>query len=928
MRPTKLTISAFGPFADKQELDLTALGDKGIYLITGDTGAGKTTLFDAITYALFGEPSGDVREVSMLRSQYAEIETMTFVELKFVHKGADYTIRRSPIQERPKKTAEGLTTVDSTVSLILPDGQEITKIGLVGEKIKELLGVDRSQFMQITMLAQGKFQELLLANTEKRSRIFQEIFKTKRFEDFQKTVKDANEDIEKRDKSLMQSIKEIIARIDCPEDSQYYPQIQLGKEAKLPEEQVLELLDKLLVEEEETEISFTTKAAELEKEISQLTTRIATAENQDKARKAIVEAKKSIETLAPKRKELSESAERVNKANNVLITEHQQKIGQISQQLPSYDKLDEMKAKSTTSEGTCKRLSTSICKADEQLKKDKAEIQRLETELQSLTASSAIIAKLEGELTQLNARQTALEELGNKRSAYEKLEEKLKEAQKAYSSAADKAQKANEQAQAKRTAFNNEQAGLMAETLEDGKPCPVCGSTTHPQKAIKSEHAPTEAVVKKAEKEAQEAQKEANEKSQEASQCKGKAEEALKTLLQEAEKLIKVKELERLNERLEAELDTLKTTIKQKNDSLQAEQNRQKRLNELQASLPQKRKKTDDDAAELATKTTKLTTLTTELNELNKQIADLAKSLPYPSKKDAEATQKKLQDNVSRLQKDIQNAESQKQACEKKISELEGQIKQSEDLLKEAETIDIEAEKKNLEAKNTEKDKLTKADKDLVSMLRNNRKTQKELSQKIKESATVRAKASWLKTLSDTVNGKLTGKPRIELEAFYQRTLFDKIIARANTHLMKMSNGKYDLKRSEAYAGSAKTGLELNVVDHYIGAERSVKTLSGGETFIAALSLALGFSEEIQATAGGIVLDTMYVDEGFGTLDDEALQQSLKALDALTQGYRLIGLISHVEELRTKLDKQIVVTKADKSNNRGSTVQVKTQDNA
>ncbi len=178
--------------------------------------------------------------------------------------------------------------------------------------------------------------------------------------------------------------------------------------------------------------------------------------------------------------------------------------------------------------------------------------------------------------------------------------------------------------------------------------------------------------------------------------------------------------------------------------------------------------------------------------------------------------------------------------------------------------------------------------------------------------------------LSKTVNGRLEKKPRIQLETYYQMGLFDRIILRANSHLMRMSNGKYDLKRRETYAGGAQAGLDLNVIDHYCGMERSVKSLSGGETFIAALSLALGFSEEIQATAGGIVLDTLYVDEGFGTLDEEALQQALKALNGLTEGNRLIGIISHVEELRKSLEKQIVVTKAGKGNKRGSAVEIHT----
>ena len=249
---------------------------------------------------------------------------------------------------------------------------------------------------------------------------------------------------------------------------------------------------------------------------------------------------------------------------------------------------------------------------------------------------------------------------------------------------------------------------------------------------------------------------------------------------------------------------------------------------------------------------------------------------------------------------------------------MNGQIQQSQALLKDANSIDINAEEQKLIRLTKEKNALNTAMQRINSMLDSNGNIKKNLDMKQKENADVEARWKWLNVLSDTVNGTLTGKARIQLETYYQMTLFDRIIARANTHLMRMSNGKYDLIRRKEYEGSGQTGLDLNVIDHYNGGERSVKSLSGGETFIAALSLALGFSEEIQASAGGVVVDTMYVDEGFGTLDDESLKDALNALNSLTEANRLIGIISHVEELRMRIDKQIVVTKAGKSTKHGS----------
>jgi exonuclease SbcC len=244
-------------------------------------------------------------------------------------------------------------------------------------------------------------------------------------------------------------------------------------------------------------------------------------------------------------------------------------------------------------------------------------------------------------------------------------------------------------------------------------------------------------------------------------------------------------------------------------------------------------------------------------------------------------------------------------------------------LMKDAESLNLAEEEANLERLNGEKKTLTVSWQEIKSMLDANKSIQANFSRKLKEGSEVLERGSWMDVLSRTVNGQLNEKPHIQLETYYQMGVFDRIIIRANSHLMKMSNGKYDLKRQETHQGRGQVGLDLNVIDHYCGVERSVKSLSGGETFIAALSLALGFSEEIQATAGGIALDTMYVDEGFGTLDEEALQQALKALNGLTEGNRLIGIISHVEELRNNLEKQIVVTKAGKSGKRGSSVEIR-----
>ena len=925
MRPTKLTLSAFGPFADQQELDLTVLGDKGIYLITGDTGAGKTTLFDAITYALFGAPSGDVRQVNMLRSDYADRDTLTKVVLEFTHRGQNYSITRIPAGQmrRAKRVQDGNEYVlirNSEVSLTLPDGTELTAERAISSKIKDILGVDRDQFNQIAMIAQGKFQELLLADTNRRLEIFREIFKTQRFAAFEKQVQEENKKVNDQYESIKSSLAQYVAGIRCSEKSALFPQLELSKKGQASWEEVTLLLEELLAEETEQERAAGQLVSAKEKEINQLTARLATAKNQERAREAIIVAEARIRELEPQEQDLGKKAAQTRSDSNKQITEKQQQIGKIEQTLPEYNRLADLKKQAATLQALIDTLTAQNANAEQELLTAQKSIQALKTEFQTLTDSSASIERMKGEQKVLKDRQKALEKLGTDQAEYNELAKSLTEAQKTYEIEQTKATKAMETAQAQRTLFNNEQAGLMAAALAEGAPCPVCGSTNHPHKAVKSEKAPTEAEVKKAEKAALDAQKLANDKSSEASKCKGQVETALKALLKQAETLLPVKDLKGLATQLPLEEENLEENLRKKKAELQKEEKRQKRWIELLALIPEKERQLQADEQALAEQKTALTTNQTQLTERKKQIEELAQQLPYTDRNAAEAAQTALQDEITELQNAITTAETNLQNCKNDLTQRRGELKQSRELLKNAEVLDIALEEGNLAKLQDEKKGLAESQQAIRSMLDSNQETQKGFSIKMKEGAEVLARGAWMEMLSKTANGQL--KPHIRLETFYQMEVFDRVIIRANSHLMRMSNGKFDLKRRETYEGNAQAGLDLNVIDHYCGVERSVKSLSGGETFIAALSLALGFSEEIQATAGGIVLDTLYVDEGFGTLDEEALQQALKVLNGLTEGNRMIGIISHVEELRKNLAKQIVVTKAGKSSKRGSSVDI------
>jgi len=397
MRPTKLTLSAFGPFADEQTLDLGTLGDNGIYLISGDTGAGKTTLFDAITYALFGEASGDVREDSMFRSDYAEREVPTKVTLEFIHKGQNYSITRWPAQQRPsKKVHKGkvYTREPQGVSLTLPDGREISSDKLVEEKIKEILGVDCKQFKQIVMIAQGKFQELLLAETGTRLKIFREIFKTQRFEVFQERIKREAISIEKQYSDIEKSMLQYADGLTCATESIYAPKLALARKGQVPWDQLPALLDELL-EEEANQVQQGEKDINaIDTAITQVTKRIAAAESLEKARQAEQEAAASIENLKPRQQELKTQAEQVRQANQTRIAANQQNIGQITQMLPNYEQLDALKKQTDEAEKDIQKRQKALDADTKKLNDLQTAILAMKTEYQSLTDSSATIVKM------------------------------------------------------------------------------------------------------------------------------------------------------------------------------------------------------------------------------------------------------------------------------------------------------------------------------------------------------------------------------------------------------------------------------------------------------------------------------------------------------------------------------------------------------
>lgn len=920
MKPIKITVSAFGPYADKTVFDLSKLGNSGIYLITGDTGAGKTTIFDAITYALYGQTSGNIRSTTMLRSTYALPETPTYVELEFEYAGKRYFIKRNPEYERPAKRGDGTTTQKPEAELQLPNGTIVTKTKEVDEAVKSILGVDRTQFSQIAMIAQGEFLKLILATTEDRQKIFRELFGTKHYQDLQDILKSETSKSKNECDYLRSAVSHNINNAYCPPENPLAQQLanaKLGNESIQTTTEIIQTIAHLQTTEKE---SLAIKLSKTETSLSTLAGQIGKAE----------ELEKILLTLKSSEQELEKVKSAKEQSKQLLLQETKKKperdalsakIVTIKNELPKYHELDQtiqlIHLKQSQLEATSSALST--------LTKELAALEQTQLsqkqELDSVKNSALLVAELQQSKEKISEQKIQLDEFVQQIKSLQSTINSLAIAQQTYQQSSTTAFSLKAEYEQKYKAYLDEQAGVLAITLTENSPCPVCGSLEHPSPAKLARSAPTKEALQNAKSAAEFAEQTAAEQSEESAkykaQVQNKKEQLEKTIplvlatvdLSEFHTLhFDFGEIQEKTNMRHKELSAANSELKQ---NLHKAQHDSIRYQAIEKNLPLLEQEAKENAAKQGTLQTQLATLTAEISSLKANFANLQKSLAFFSKSEAEQSIASMEIQYTSMEKTFLVAEEnskkvnlQNEGLEGKISALQEQLKnvQNTNLLALQEQRAVfQQEKLLLLAKITELEK--QLDRNLSAL-----QAIQEQSQKLTKAET---RFAWVKNLSDTANGNLSKKEKIMLETYIQMTYFDRIIARANTRFMGMSGGQYELKRQAiADNNRSQSGLELAVIDHYNGSERSVKTLSGGESFKASLSLALGLSDEIQASAGGIKLDTMFVDEGFGSLDDESLKQAINTLASLSEGNRLIGIISHVAELKDKIDKQIIVKKA------------------
>ncbi len=909
MRPIKLTMSAFGPYAGKTVLDLDKLGTGGLYLVTGDTGAGKTTIFDAITYALYGEPSGDTRRVSMFRSKYADPGTPTEVELVFAYDGKEYTVKRNPEYERPKTIGEGFTKQKAEATLEYPDGRVITKERNVTRSIEDIIGINRNQFMQISMIAQGDFLKLLHASTDERKEIFRQIFKTGLYKSLQDRLKSESAELNGQCESAQNSIKQYIGGISCDEDDVLSIDVKKAKDALLPVNEIAHLIEQL-IEQDGTEYGI------LQESIKGYDRKLETI-NENLGR--IAEQEKAKNTLDKARRDLAAETE-IQKTLQSAFSEEEKKIprrdkladekAKIEAEYPRYDSLAKLEKEIRENE---KEISEGEARIREALSKHEQDAKNFETlkrEYESLADAGEDKARLEGSYEKALSRQGKLQKLSRAFKEWQGLSEKLENLRREYRQAADASDEASRNYESMNRAFLDEQAGILAEALQDGMPCPVCGSLEHPRIARKSESAPTEAQLKEAKGVAEEAREHAEEKSGQCKTAGGTLDAKGEELNGQIEELWQDSSIEKAEALLPGELASAAAEIAGLCEAIEAENAKVSLRCELAKEIPEKEMALKQAVEENSKIEKELESKKSAMQQKKKQHGGEKEKLRFANRNEAEKAAGLAETKIKELKKAYDEAQRNLQESSKKIAGYELTIKEFSKQLWPGCELDRETETNRKIEIEREKGKAEELLKTLHTRIETNKTALRDICGTMGDLEKLEKRYAWIKALADTASGRISGKERIMLEAYIQMTYFDRIIARANTRFMVMSQGQYELKRrKEADDNRSESGLDLDVIDHYNGTQRSVKTLSGGESFKASLSLALGLSDEIQASAGGVKLDTMFVDEGFGSLDEESLEQAMRALSSLADGNRLVGIISHVSELKNRIDKQIVVTK-------------------
>ncbi len=1053
MKPEKLVMSAFGPYAGRTEIDFTKLTDSGLFLITGITGAGKTTIFDAVSFALYGEASGTFRPTESLRSDYADPYTETFVDLTFTHRNKTYQIVRNPEYYAAKKRGIGLKKVLANAILYLPDDKPVEGIKPVKAAVQELLRIDMNQFKQISMIAQGEFYNLLNAKSNERTVILQKIFMTEGYAKMGKILQEKAGEIGRQLSEKDRSIMQYFSGADYAEDSACAEEI--GSLQKTIKEtgrvwqtgEMMDVLEKLIAEQKTKKEETEQEAKNIRTQADKLQAEYTLAQESNRRFIQLKEAQENAAELAGQEAEMNQAksdlaankaalyhVEPVHKLLCTARTEEQNAEEAVRNSLKetkeaaenletkktARDKAEEEKPKAEnlkTEVSRMKETEDQYQKRDD-LRKEEKKYRKAEIDAEtSLQEKQESIRTLQKEIAERTAFREERKDAGNLYAeqktktavlqdlssrfntvvetdipACEKKETECTQKQKAYKKAYEVYTGKEERYHLLERIYDDSIAGILAGHLEDGQPCPVCGSVHHPSPAQLPEVSCTEEELETARTEAEEARTAKENAKTAAALAQTQAQEARQRIEKEQKEILASfaaygfeagsdAGISAISEKIEAFIAKETATLKQYKKDAEAYQDAGTKNDKARKELDRINTELSDLQTEAAANGRKLAAVQASLKAIG--------SLEYSSLEEAEKARETKEKEIIRIEEAVKDTlEAQRQAeerktkadtayakdlklletararAEKAAKDFAGILKEyrfadeaewklfliDEEKIKEKEKIiqDYDAAcllaqetimrlKKETEGKEpqdetelktrlterkAEVESLRKEADQLEHMAKNNETVLGHIRKGTQESEEIRKQQILYNELSMLVNGNMKGKNKITLEQYVQAAGFDSIIAAANVRLNMMTSGQFELRRHEdAEEISGKNALNLDVLDNYTGRVRPAGSLSGGESFKASLSLALGLSDRISSDLGGITADALFIDEGFGTLDDTSLNEAIEMLTSLSTNGKMIGIISHRKELEEKIQRKLIVTKAKEG---GSAVHIDT----
>ena len=863
MKPISITLSAFGPYSSLTEINFDALGSDGIFLITGDTGAGKTTLFDAISFALYGEASGgrERRSSRSFRSDYATPRDETYVEFTFSHRGDIWRVRRNPEYLRDKKSGEGQTLQSANAELVNEStGDIFTGSVEVSNRIRELIGLTQDQFSQTVMIAQGDFLKILNAKSDVRKALFQKLFNTSLYADMQKKLREMNKACEDEQNKLNQRILIEAGRIDPEMD---FPGRELIREyaadAKFAD-LLMEQLEKLIDAEKQTYASAADVRKNAQTQLDGVIASIAEARSINAAFDSIAALEKQQKTYADMQPRVDAAAEALAKGRRAQLLTSEEAL------------LNRIKADIARCEAAIKTLTENVASLS-------AALPGANSACEAAKALSPEADNCLAQVGQLEKCIPLLRQLANAEREQKLLQNELQKLN-------SEASRAESEFIAIRSAYYMSQAGILAASLEDGSPCPVCGSTHHPAPAALTAASVTQEQFEKAD------------------ERRKKWDNALRA------KVSQVQAISGSISAIREQLDTLNIAPEETESAVKA------RISALTGRADAIRRQTEQAQKQL-------NSLNLDIAKAQSSLADAEaqyKTLTAQRIQHIEGFKKLMAENGFERFADYTAAKlepAKMQQLDKSIRDHESALRSVNDQLTEKrafcagkQPIDIQALENRRAALKSQADAAEAA-----ARSAGNRMTLHEDALKGIRAARSRQKKQaehWavVNDLYRCTAGQLSEKVKFSFETYVQQHYFRQVVAAANKRLTLLTDGLFTLRcKNEAKNRVSQAGLDLDVLDRGTGQWRDVSTLSGGESFLASLALALGLSDVVQAQSGGIRIDAMFIDEGFGSLDENTLNNAVDLLSRLADGKRLIGVISHMAELRDRIAKKIVIKK-------------------